>query len=137
MNQDLDSSNRWSGIEVLVTGGASFIGSQLVDKLVTMGSKVTVVDNLSSGRFENLSESLSKISFIKKDLEYTNRSEIREIFKDKNYVFHLAAVHGGRGPLILSLLSKAFLAFSTWSCNGTNFCSKVEPIWHPRLSANK
>jgi nucleoside-diphosphate-sugar epimerase len=97
MNQDLDSTNRWSGIEVLVTGGASFIGSQLVDKLVALGSKVTVVDNLSSGRFENLSESLSKISFIKKDLEYTNRSEIREIFKDKNYVFHLAAVHGGRG----------------------------------------
>src|SRR5919108_1741254 len=97
MNQNLDNSNRWSGVEVLVTGGASFIGSHLVDKLVMMGSKVTVVDNLFSGRLENLSESLTKIKFINKDLEYINRSEIREIFKDKNYVFHLAAVHGGRG----------------------------------------
>ena len=48
------SQNFWNETNVLVTGGASFIGSHLVDKLVTLGSKVTVVDNLSSGTLENL-----------------------------------------------------------------------------------
>jgi len=39
----------WRGSRVLVTGGASFIGSHLVDKLVELGAEITVVDNLSSG----------------------------------------------------------------------------------------
>ncbi len=49
---------------MLVTGGASFIGSHLVDKLVTLGSKVTVVDNLSSGTLENLENSKEKITLL-------------------------------------------------------------------------
>ena len=51
------SENFWNETNVLVTGGASFIGSHLVDKLVSLGSKVTVVDNLSSGSLENLKDS--------------------------------------------------------------------------------
>jgi nucleoside-diphosphate-sugar epimerase len=39
----------WRGSRVLVTGGASFIGSHLVDKLVELEAEITVVDNLSSG----------------------------------------------------------------------------------------
>lgn len=80
-----------------MTGGASFIGSHLVDRLVTLGAKVTVVDNLSSGKTENLAESRQKIQFIRKDLEYIPKHDINEIFKDQQIVFHLAAVHGGRG----------------------------------------
>jgi nucleoside-diphosphate-sugar epimerase len=44
----------WSGTKVLVTGGASFIGSHLVDALVERGAEVTVVDNLSTGLIENI-----------------------------------------------------------------------------------
>jgi nucleoside-diphosphate-sugar epimerase len=88
---------KWIQRNVLVTGGASFIGSHLVDKLVTLGSKVTVVDDLSSGNLENLSASQSKIKFIKKDLEYIEKDETRSIFRDQNIIFHMAAVHGGRG----------------------------------------
>ena len=88
---------KWKERNVLVTGGADFIGSHLVDKLVTLGSNVTVVDDLSSGKLENLSISRSKAKFIKKDLEYIDRDEIRSIFRDQNIIFHLAAVHGGRG----------------------------------------
>ena len=82
---------------VLVTGGASFIGSHLVEKLVNLGAKVTVVDNLSSGRLKNLQSVLDKIKFYKEDLEYNTLERLVEIFKGNEIVFHLAAVHGGRG----------------------------------------
>tara|TARA_B100000676_G_scaffold134412_1_gene133344 strand:- start:22202 stop:23251 length:1050 start_codon:yes stop_codon:yes gene_type:complete len=91
------SQNFWNETNVLVTGGASFIGSHLVDKLVSLGSNVTVVDNLSSGTLENLRESKEKISFKNQDLEYISKPDLEKIFKDQEIVFHLAAVHGGRG----------------------------------------
>ena len=91
------SQNFWNETNVLVTGGASFIGSHLVDKLVTLGSKVTVVDNLSSGTLENLENSKEKITFKNQDLEYISKSDLEQIFKDQEIVFHLAAVHCGRG----------------------------------------
>lgn len=89
--------NKWIDKNVIVTGGASFIGSHLVEKLVMLDAHVTAVDDLSSGNLENLSAVKNKIRFIKKDLEYIEKDEIREIFRDQNIVFHLAAVHGGRG----------------------------------------
>jgi UDP-glucose 4-epimerase len=46
----------WKNMRVLVTGGASFIGSHLVDALVERGAQVRVVDNLSSGRIENIEQ---------------------------------------------------------------------------------
>ena len=91
------SENFWKDTHVTVTGGASFIGSHLVDKLISLGSDVTVIDNLSSGRKENLSEVWEKIHFKKNDLEYITKSEIDDLFKDQEIVFHLAAIHGGRG----------------------------------------
>jgi len=87
----------YEGKKVLVTGGASFIGSHLVDKLVDLKSQVTVIDNLSSGKLNNLEKSLEKINFIKEDLEYIKLKRLLEIFKGHEIVFHLAAVHGGRG----------------------------------------
>ena len=87
----------YEGKNVLVTGGASFIGSHLVDKLVELGANVTVVDNLSSGKIENLAKSWDKIKFIKEDLEYIRLDDLVRIFKGHEVVFHLAAVHGGRG----------------------------------------
>jgi nucleoside-diphosphate-sugar epimerase len=92
-----DHQGKWIDKNVLVTGGASFIGSHLVDKLVSLGANVTVVDDLSSGSLENLSAVKDRFKFIKKDLEYIKKDEMREIFSDQNIVFHLAAVHGGRG----------------------------------------
>ena len=95
--EDERVSPRWIDKSVLVTGGASFIGSHLVDKLVVLGANVTVLDDLSSGRLENLEESKDRIKFAKKDLEYIRKTEIRSLFRDQDIVFHLAAVHGGRG----------------------------------------
>ena len=87
----------WSGLKVLVTGGASFIGSHLVDALVERGASIRVVDNLSSGKLENLREHLNSgnIEFIQADLREPGIA--RMAVKDVDVVFHLAADHGGRG----------------------------------------
>ena len=90
-------SSKWNDSRVLVTGGASFIGSHLVDKLVGMGSQVTVIDDLSSGKTENLNKSWSEIKFVKADLEYISKDDIKKYFVDQEKIFHLAAIHGGRG----------------------------------------
>lgn len=73
---------------VLVTGGAGFIGSHLVDRLIEEGANVVVVDNLSSGRKENVN-----VQAIFYEADIRNREELRQTFqKEKpNAVFHLAA----------------------------------------------
>jgi len=71
----------------LVTGGAGFIGSNLVDSLIGRGDKVIVLDNLSTGRQENLNPKAEFIEIDLRDLE-----EIRPHFNDVDYVFHLAAL---------------------------------------------
>ena len=87
----------WEECPVLVTGGASFISSHLVDELVLRGAKVTVVDDLSNGKKDNLEKSLDKIKFIQQNLEYISKKEINDIFEGNEIVFHFAADHGGRG----------------------------------------
>jgi UDP-glucose 4-epimerase len=79
---------------VIVTGGASFIGSNLVDLLISLGANVKVLDDLSSGTISNLSQ-LDKIEFIECDLR--SREATLDKFHGIDIVFHLAAVHGGRG----------------------------------------
>ena len=88
---------QWEDCRVLVTGGASFIGSHLVDRLVKLKAKVVVMDDLSSGMISNLEQSMNKITFLKHNFEYSSKEDLKRFFSDQEYVFHLAAVHGGRG----------------------------------------
>ena len=76
---------------VLVTGGAGFIGSHIVDKLTDDGIEVKALDNLATGKISNLSKSKDKktFSFIKEDLN--NTQEINRSLKDIKVVFHMAA----------------------------------------------
>ncbi|MFA5156179.1 MAG: SDR family oxidoreductase [Candidatus Omnitrophota bacterium] len=77
---------------VLVTGGAGFIGSHLVDKLLSKGCQVTVIDNFSTGRPENLShqKNNSNLKVIRQDIcEFNN---VAAYFKNCDTVFHLAAL---------------------------------------------
>lgn len=87
----------WKGKAVLVTGGASFIGSHLVDALLDREARVWVVDDLSSGHLEYLQVHLKAgvVEYIKADLRKTGVAE--NVIKGKQVVFHLAADHGGRG----------------------------------------
>jgi UDP-glucose 4-epimerase len=87
--------SNWKATKVLVTGGASFIGSHLVDRLVELGADVRVADNLSSGTRENLTRSMARIDFRLGDLR--DREFARAAVTGSAYVFHLAACHGGRG----------------------------------------
>lgn len=74
--------------KILVTGGAGFIGSNLVDFLLFNNNEVIVIDDLSSGKIEYINE---KAKFYKADI--CNNNEISDIFAKENfdYVFHLAA----------------------------------------------
>ncbi len=75
-------------MKLLVTGGAGFIGSHLVDKLIDLGHEVSVVDNLSSGKKENINP---KASFSEVDI--TDKDALHKVFEDfkPEAVFHLAA----------------------------------------------
>lgn len=89
----------WKKKKVLVTGGASFIGSNLVDRLMTLGATVRVVDDLSSGKKNNISHLLEKIEFINKDLREPGVA--RKSLKGIDFVIHFAGDHGGRGYIDL------------------------------------
>jgi len=91
--------------KVLVTGGASFIGSHIVDSLLKAGAAVRVADDFSSGHLSNLEYPLKQTS---DDVwEHENLTTHQGDLKDKRFtktmmrdidiVFHLAALHGGRG----------------------------------------
>jgi UDP-glucose 4-epimerase len=78
--------------KVLVTGGAGFIGSHLVDALVARGAAVRVVDNLSSGKLENLTSVMDRIEFVEADL--TDADVAARACEDVEVVFHIAALGG-------------------------------------------
>ena len=76
--------------KVIVTGGAGFIGSHLVELLVKKGYKVLVIDNFETGRPDNLTKIRKKITIIKQNI--TNYEKIENYFRNCLYVFHLAAL---------------------------------------------
>jgi UDP-glucose 4-epimerase len=87
----------WLGRRVLVTGGASFIGSHLVDSLLEQGAEVRIADNLSSGSQANIRAHLDseRVDFREGDL--LDQGFARAAVEGMQTVFHLAADHGGRG----------------------------------------
>ncbi len=88
----------------LVTGGAGFIGSHLVDRLLRNGSEVKVIDDLSTGRLDNIQSHIGKSNFcfIKGDIR--KRETVKEAVKDVEVVLHAAAfvsvVQSINNPLI-------------------------------------
>lgn len=80
---------------VLIAGGASFIGSHLAETLIDAGGLVSVADDLSSGRLENLGTIKSRIRFLKGDLR--DPQFAKAAADGQAIIFHLAASHGGRG----------------------------------------
>jgi nucleoside-diphosphate-sugar epimerase len=92
----------WEGRQVLVTGGASFIGSHLVDALVERGASVRIADDLSSGTVENLRVHLDAGSVDFREGDLRDAAFAAECVRGAGTVFHLAADHGGRGYVDLN-----------------------------------
>lgn len=74
----------------LVTGGAGFIGSNLVEELIKRGEKVRVIDNFSTGKKENIEEFLPKIELVQGDIR--DLDAVREVVKGVDFVLHQAAL---------------------------------------------
>jgi len=80
-------------MKYLVTGGAGFIGSHLVDRLIKDGHQVVIIDNLSTGKKENLNP---KADFYQLDIcdpaLLIKKGGVKPLFQGIDYVFHLAAI---------------------------------------------
>jgi UDP-glucose 4-epimerase len=79
-------------VNILVTGGAGFIGSHLVSALVHDGHRVTVLDNLSTGNLSNLTPITSEITFVEGDI--LNADLVESEVRRADLVYHLAAAVG-------------------------------------------
>jgi len=93
----------------IVTGGASFIGSHVVERLVKRGDKVVVVDDLSSGNLDNLKSVAGHYEFSGFDLARDPYALLRLMKRlgPVDTVYHLAADHGGRGYVELCQVETA------------------------------
>ena len=79
-------------MKTIVTGGCGFIGSHIVDKLLEQGHEVTVLDNFSTGRVENLKHQNNNINLKIIETDICSQSKIAKYFKNIDWVFHLAAL---------------------------------------------
>lgn len=75
---------------VLVTGGAGFIGSHIVERLVAYGAHVTILDNFSTGALKNIASVLNQVTVCYADI--SNEFSLLKATKNKDVVFHLAAL---------------------------------------------
>jgi UDP-glucose 4-epimerase len=112
-----------SVVKVLVTGGAGFIGSHLVDRLVDCGYLVRVLDNLSTGRLDNIRGHLSsgRVEFIEGDVR--DASIVEQCVKDVDMAFHLAAITSV--PYSVENPGITFDVNVRGTMNLLRFCSKV------------
>ena len=80
--------------KVVVTGGAGFIGSHLAEELARQGYHIIILDDLSTGRVENIEGLLKKdnVQFIQGTI--TDLSLLEKLFQGASYIFHQAAIPG-------------------------------------------
>ncbi len=83
---------------VLVTGGAGFIGSHIVEELLERGHDIKILDNLESGTTENISHVKDKIDFVKGSI--SDFDTVKKAVKNVEYIFHQAAF--GSAPLSIN-----------------------------------
>jgi nucleoside-diphosphate-sugar epimerase len=90
--RNMTSQEKLKNVKVLVTGGAGFIGSHLVDELIKEECEVSVLDDFSTGKLENIEQNLSqaKLRLVKGDIRETQK--VKKAIGDSEAVFHLAAI---------------------------------------------
>ena len=77
-------------MKIIITGGAGFIGSHLAEFLVHKKHKIIIIDNLSTGRLENIKSFKKKIKFVRADI--SKKGKWMQNFKNSQIVFHFAAL---------------------------------------------
>jgi len=80
--------NYWIDKNILITGGAGFLGSHLAEELAAAGARVTLLDNFASGALENLTSILPRVELIRRDISSANWQEI--LAAEYDFFFHLA-----------------------------------------------
>ena len=93
-------------MKYLITGGAGFIGSHLAERLLTIGHKVTILDNFSTGRKANLDSWIDQLTI--HDGNILNREKVDELVSESDYVVHLAAALG-----VLNIINKPLESLKT------------------------
>ncbi|MFQ5613049.1 MAG: GDP-mannose 4,6-dehydratase [Anaerolineae bacterium] len=81
-------------MRILITGGAGFIGSHLADRLLAEGHQVLVLDNLSTGRIQNIHHMLGNPAFQFINSNILERRTVEECVRQVDHIYHLAAVVG-------------------------------------------
>ncbi len=118
-------------MRVLVTGGAGFIGSHLVDRLITEGYTVTVIDNLSVGKIENISHHLDSECFRFVCDSILNEMTLERLVRKSERIYHLAAVVG------VEYVVKDALGGILTNVHGTeNVLKLAYKYWVPTLIAS-
>lgn len=132
--------------KILVTGGASFIGSHLVDTLLQKGKTVVVADDFSSGKLSNLEYTFDKKNqghWIAPNLEVLQgdlkeKSFTTSLMKDIDIVFHLAALHGGRGYIdthpaecCTNMILDQIVFEAAWAANVKKVCFASSACVYP------
>jgi nucleoside-diphosphate-sugar epimerase len=92
-------------MKILITGGAGFIGSHLAEKLLKEGHEISVIDNLSTGKYSNIIHLIKKSGFKYKIDSILNRDVMDEMIKDADQIYHLAAAVGVKYIIDNPLLS--------------------------------
>ena len=113
----------------LITGGAGFIGSYLVEKLVLRGDQVTVVDNKSTGSISNLKAIRDKIEFIEGDI--LDQSLMEDLVSKSDYAVHLAAVLG-----VFNIVNKPLQSLKTNIQGTENILEFADKFKKPVLIAS-
>src|SRR5258708_3224796 len=80
--------------KALITGGAGFIGSHLAERLLEQGQQVTIIDNLSTGQFENIAHLEKRIGFHYAEEDIRNAAVMDRLVSECDVIYHLAAPVG-------------------------------------------
>lgn len=83
-------------MKILITGGAGFVGSHLADKLIGEGSEITVIDDLSTGRYSNIGHLEEHLNFRLIIDTVLNADLMEELIRDADRVYHMASAVGVR-----------------------------------------
>jgi len=88
----MTSQKKLKNLRVLVTGGAGFIGSHLANELIREECEVSVLDNFSTGKFENLEQNLSQAKLRLVEGDMREPQKVKKAIGNSEVVFHLAAI---------------------------------------------